>query len=224
MNKNTFTLIELLVVVAIIGILAGMLLPVLNKARASARAASCLSNTKQIATAVRVYTTDNGGLFPYDPANSGGGARILLNPYMGVNSTTTFAKGFFCTEKNPNGTGKNIGLLGQIRSFSPFQGITMPATAAWAIDWPDININSGAAKNPATNGSNFVPGAGKSGLDLTTNFTGTVLDEFNNGRHGSKVSVSFVDGHAESMLPRKPAYDYHIDTAAAAEDNMFRAR
>jgi prepilin-type processing-associated H-X9-DG protein len=69
-----------------------------------------------------------------------------------------------------------------------------------------------------------VPGAGKSGLDLTTNFTGTVLDEFNNGRHGSKVSVSFVDGHAESMLPRKPAYDYHIDTAAAAEDNMFRAR
>lgn len=224
MNKNKFTLIELLVVVAIIGILAGMLLPVLNKARASARAAGCMSNAKQIATAVRVYTADTGGIFPYDPANSGGGARILLNPYMGVNSTTTFAKGFFCTEKNPNGTGKNIGLLGQIRSSSPFQGITMPATAAWAIDWPDINVNPGATKNPATNTSNFVSGAGNSGISVTSSFTGTVLKEFNDGRHGAKVSVSFVDGHAESMLPKKPAYDYHIDTTTAAEDNMFRIR
>ena len=60
-----FTLIELLVVIAIIAILAAMLLPALAKARSKARAISCTSNCKQIATALLMYKGDNEDHIPY---------------------------------------------------------------------------------------------------------------------------------------------------------------
>jgi len=54
-----FTLIELLVVVAIIALLVAILLPSLASARESARASICLSNVKQLGSAVSMYTVDN---------------------------------------------------------------------------------------------------------------------------------------------------------------------
>ncbi len=64
-NGRKFTLIEMLVVVAIIGILAAMLAPALQKALESARTIQCINNLKQLGIILHQYANDYQGLLPH---------------------------------------------------------------------------------------------------------------------------------------------------------------
>src|SRR5688572_18560718 len=63
-RRSAFTLIELLVVIAIIAILAAILFPVFAQAREKARQVACMSNEKQIGTAVMMYLQDYDEVYP----------------------------------------------------------------------------------------------------------------------------------------------------------------
>lgn len=64
MRRTAFTLIELLMVIAILALLVGIILPAMAQARATAKSAMCLSQTRQIAEGLHLLADARGGVLP----------------------------------------------------------------------------------------------------------------------------------------------------------------
>ncbi len=146
-----FTLIELLVVIAIIAILAGMLLPALNSARAKGISITCLSRLKQIGTADAQYQND---FEVFCPMNYGMGTLAKGKPsFTGLVSDreytrTDYTKDGFLTpylkKSNENETLQNAAKTNVF--FCPEPGFQ----AVWA-SIPDNTITYGSYSGYAVN-------------------------------------------------------------------------
>ncbi len=89
MRPRGFTLIELLVVIAIIAILAALLFPVFQRAKAAAGDSVSISNSKQLGLGFQLYLDDNDDVYPQAPDGT---------PGIGLNGGWIFYSVFGNTE------------------------------------------------------------------------------------------------------------------------------
>ena len=78
-----FTLVEILVVLAIIAVLATLLMPMAQRMSASATAAKCSSNLREIGRGYALFSADNNGSVPYT-WDQGMSAVAEIGPYISL--------------------------------------------------------------------------------------------------------------------------------------------
>ncbi len=214
MSRRAFTLIELLVVIAIIAILAAILFPVFAQAREQARRTMCLSNVKQIATGMHMYIQDFDETTPavihYSGHTDDPDFWVIIQPYV------KNVQLFYCPDRTEWAmpTGDDCG--GQ-STFNPLQ-----RCIGYGYNW---SILSNSRLGLIDHRENFTGGYIETGVALAAvvapadtfaygdtgdNPRYTICSNYifqyyinatSNGqmRHGGKLNMAFVDGHAKSV-------------------------
>jgi prepilin-type processing-associated H-X9-DG protein/prepilin-type N-terminal cleavage/methylation domain-containing protein len=208
--RTQFTLIELLVVIAIIAILAAILFPVFAKAREKARQTACLSNCRQMTTAMLSYVQDYDEVFPGNhyawPAPRIPGAyyatfNIFIMPYV-KNDQLFACPSKVMTYVDPNGGTQVFNLSYGWNQLYVGGGAGYsggPGAALAAVQAPTSTILLADAGGGVTGWAgctaydNLSPSIAPPSFVATSGNQRRVCAD----RHNGGANCAFVDGHAK---------------------------
>ena len=224
-KKGRFTLIELLIVIAIIAILAGMLLPALNKARESGRSASCMNNLKSITGTALLYAGDNHDFMPPASGNAGDGSTWVCprEPWISsdfvhcfwVYTTSRYAgeqwtggqapaKIYQCPSE-PDEIYRHTNHPDiPVSNYGYYQRLGAPTS--WSAD----NVMRKLTRNRAPSRTGIITDLKAKSCDRTTFMRLGTTDDFMSAsfgyapRHSSGSNAGFADGHVAHLNYHAP--------------------
>lgn len=207
-RRSGFTLIELLVVIAIIAILAAILFPVFARAREKARQTSCLSNLKQLGTAITMYAQDYDEMMvpystaPASPFKLPGGGTMSASSLTWVGLIYPYVKNvglYNC----PSADFKWDGGVNDADHYSEWSKQSY-AINFWATCTSYYNIRSLARFEFPS--ENMVLAPGKSASESVTSYyvrpglwSNSAAKDLDPDRHNDGGNYAFADGHAKFL-------------------------